>query len=250
MVRIFGLAIACCMALTPSAEGAPRSKGSSPERAQSARQRSPEQDEFRSCDVAVRDFVQGRKEATALPVKDVEVDGLRMTLNFVHPYGKSGDTPPNLAFTRGESIEERRRALNETKERIRTLVDAAKSGNLWYVIVLSRNNADDARRGTVSVPSDDVPPSASAVVMASIESKCITVSEYKAIAVGSLSDDLRRLLGERSPESPPTTGSVPPPGPARESSAPISSACPDPSGCPGDNQARIQAPSGPSPPDR
>jgi hypothetical protein len=245
MVRMFGLAIACCMALAPVAEGAPRGKGSSPERAQSARQRPPEQDEFRSCDVAVRDFVQGRKEATALPVKDVEVDGLRMTLNFVHPYGKSGDTPPNLAFTRGESIEERRKALNETKERIRTLVDAAKSGNLWYVIALSRDKADDARRSAVSAPSDGVPPSASAVVMASIESKCITVSEYKVVDIGSLSDDLRRLLGEQGLEPPPVTGSLPVPGPARESSAPISSVCPDPSGCPEDNQARIQAPSGP-----
>ena len=55
-----------------------------------------EQDEFRSCDVAVRDFVQGQREATALPVKEVKVDGLRMTLNFVHPYGESGDTPPIL----------------------------------------------------------------------------------------------------------------------------------------------------------
>jgi len=48
------------------------------------------QDEYKSCDVAVRDFVQGRKEATALPVKEVKVDGLRMTLNFIHSYGESG----------------------------------------------------------------------------------------------------------------------------------------------------------------
>jgi len=206
------------MALVPGAEAAPRSKGSAPVRAQPARQAPAEQDEFRSCDVAVRDFVQGRKEATALPVKDVEVDGLRMTLNFVHPYGKSGDTPPNLAFTRGESIEERRRALNETKDRIRTLVDAAKSGNLWYVIALSRDNADDARHSPMTVPPSDHHRTASAVVMASIESKCITVSEYKAIALNSLSDDLRTLLGDPSP-APPMANSAPQAGSAPESRA-------------------------------
>src|ERR687897_3251080 len=140
MPRTFAFALACFIALPIAAESAPRKQRPAPERA-SSNQPAQEQDEFRSCDVAVRDFVQGQKEATALPVKEVKVDGLRMTLNFVHPYGKSGDTPPNLAFTRGESIEERRRALNETKERIRTLVDAAKSGNLWYVIALSRDNA-------------------------------------------------------------------------------------------------------------
>jgi len=48
--------------------------------------------------VAVRDYVAGRKEAKALPVKEVRVDGLRMTLNFIHPYGESGDTPPNLSY--------------------------------------------------------------------------------------------------------------------------------------------------------
>ena len=71
-----------------------------------------DQDEFRFCDVAVREFIQGRKEATALPVKEVKVDVLRMTLNFVHPYGESGETAPNLGFTRAESVEERRKALN------------------------------------------------------------------------------------------------------------------------------------------
>jgi hypothetical protein len=158
----------------------------------------------------VRDFVQGRKEATALPVKDVEVDGLRMTLNFVHPYGKSGDTPPNLAFTRGESVEERRRALNETKQRIRTLVEAAKSGNVWYVIALSKDNVDgpDARRSSTSIQPEDGRPSASAVVMASIENKCISVSDYKTIALDSLSEELRRLLGGQAPEPLPPAGAV------------------------------------------
>jgi len=84
--------------------------------------------------------VQGRKDATALPVKEVKVDGLRMRLNFVHPYGESGDTPPNLSFTRGESIEERRKALNEAKLRINALAEAAKTGSVWYVIALRNDN--------------------------------------------------------------------------------------------------------------
>ena len=112
MERIALLAVAFAVAFSAGAEGAPSRK-----RSTSAQERtSPpqvEQDEFRACDVAVREFVQGRKEAAALPVKDVKVDGLRMTLNFVHPYGESGETPPNLGFMRGESIEERRKTLNE-----------------------------------------------------------------------------------------------------------------------------------------
>jgi hypothetical protein len=198
------------MALMSGAEGAPRSKRPTPERAQPS-QPAQEQDEFRSCDVAVRDFVQGRKEATALPVKDIEVDGLRMTLNFVHPYGQSGDTPPNLAFTRGESIEERRKNLNETKQRIRTLVEAAKTGNVWYVIVLNKDNPDaaDARRSPASLQPADNHPSAAAVVMASIESKCITVAEYKTVSLDSLSEDLQRLLGKQVPQSSSADNSAP-----------------------------------------
>jgi len=211
MVRGFILAVACIAILPLGVEAATRTKRPAPERAQPSPS-ALSQDEFRSCDVAVRDFVQGRKEATALPVKDVEVDALRMTLNFVHPYGKSGDTPPNLSFTRGESIEERRKALNETKQRIRTLVEAAKSGNVWYVIALSRETMDgsDGRR-PVNVQPDEGIPSASAVVMASIESKCITVSDYKAIPLTSLSEDLRRMLGDRSLGPPPVADSTPPP---------------------------------------
>src|ERR671912_1758285 len=125
MLRTFAFALACFIALPITAESAPRKQRPAPERA-SSNQPAQEQDEFRSCDVAVRDFVQGQKEATALPVKEVKVDGLRMTLNFVQPYGESGDTPPNLAFTPGESVEERRKALNEAKQRIRTLTEAAK----------------------------------------------------------------------------------------------------------------------------
>src|ERR687894_2051257 len=141
MPRTFALALACLIALPITAESAPRKQRPAPERA-SPNQPTQDQDEFRSCDVAVRDFVQGQKEATALPVKEVKVDGLRMTLNFVHPYGESGDTPPNLAFTRGESIEERRKALNEAKQKARMLTEAARTGNVWYVITLNKDNPD------------------------------------------------------------------------------------------------------------
>src|SRR5215213_2117026 len=141
MPRTFAFALACFIALPIAAESAPRKQRPAPERALH-NQPPQEQDEFRSCDVAVRDFVQGQKEATALPVKEVKVDGLRMTLNFVHPYGESGDTPPNLAFTRGESVEERRKALNEAKQRINALAEAAKTGNVWYVVALRKDNLD------------------------------------------------------------------------------------------------------------
>lgn len=212
MVRIFPLTIACIVALASGAEGAPRSKRPSQERAQPS-QATQEQDEFRSCDVAVRDFVQGRREATALPVKDVEVDGLRMTLNFVHPYGQSGDTPPNLAFTRGESIDERRRNLNETKQRIRTLVEATKTGNVWYVVALNKDSPDgeDVRRSPVNTQPGEDRPSASAVVMASIEGKCITVADYRTIPLTNLGEELRRILGDRSLGPPPVADSTPPP---------------------------------------
>jgi hypothetical protein len=200
MMRVFVLATACAMVLTAGTEAAPRSKRNAPERAAPS-QPAAQQDEFRSCDVAVRDFVQGRKEATALPVKEIKVDGLRMTLNFVHPYGESGDTPPNLAFTRGESVEERRKALNETKQRINTLVEAAKSGNVWYVVSLHKDNPDmlDARRSPTSVQPEDNRPTASAIVLASIEDRCITVSEFKTIPLESVSEDLRTQLGEKPP---------------------------------------------------
>ena len=204
MLRTFAFALACFIALPIAAESAPRKQRPAPERA-SSNQPAQEQDEFRSCDVAIRDFVQGQKEATALPVKEVKVDGLRMTLNFIHPYGESGDTPPNLAFTRGETVEERRSALNEVKQRIRTLAEAVKSGAVWYVIALRKGNA-------ASVPPDESSPFASAVVMASIENRCITVSQYDTIALNSLSDELRRLLGERGREASPADNStIPPP---------------------------------------
>lgn len=200
MMRVFVLATACAMVLTAGAEAAPRSKRNAPERAAPS-QPAAQQDEFRACDVAVRDFVQGRREATALPVKEIKVDSLRMTLNFVHPYGESGDTPPNLAFTRGESVEERRKALNETKQRINTLVEAAKSGNVWYVVSLRRDNPDmlDARRSPASVQPEDNRPTASAVVLASIEDRCITVSEFKTVPLESVSEELRTQLGEKPP---------------------------------------------------
>jgi len=159
------------------------------------------QDEYKSCDVAVRDFVQGRKEATALPVKEVRVDGLRMRLNFVHQYGESADTPPNLSFTRGESVDERRKALNETKQRINALADAAKNGNVWFVIALRKDSSEptDGRRSPSYVPQDENRSSASAVVFENIENKCITVAEFQNIPPDRISEGLRGLLGDASP---------------------------------------------------
>jgi hypothetical protein len=164
-----------------------------------------EPDEFRSCDVAVRDYIQGRKEAAALLVKEVKADGLRMTLNFVHPYGESGDTAPNLAFTRGESIEERRKALNEIKQRVRALAEAAKTGNVWYVIALGNDALDG--RGPASVQQENR-STASAMVMANFDDRCITVYEYKAISLDSLSHELRGMLGVKGREPPPSEGSA------------------------------------------
>src|SRR5215213_9403159 len=170
MPRTFAFALACFIALPIAAESAPRKQRPAPERA-SPNQPAQEQDEFRSCDVAVRDFVQGQKEATALPVKEVKVDRLRMTLNFVHPYGESGDTPPNLAFTRGESVEERRKALNEAKQRVRMLVEAAQTGNVWYAIALNKDEPGnpDLKRSPAGPQVDN---SATAAVFANIENRC------------------------------------------------------------------------------
>src|SRR5215213_3010021 len=147
MFRVLALAIICGLVLTTGAEASHRKRAASQVKQTSPNQPVQVQDEYKSCDVAVRDFVQGRKEATALPVKEVKVDGLRMTLDFIHSYGESGDTPPNLSFTRGESVEERRKALSEAKQRINAIVEAAKTGNVWYVIVLRKDNLDlpDAR---------------------------------------------------------------------------------------------------------
>src|SRR5215208_3733072 len=148
MPRVLALAIACAIGLTTAAESRPRKRTASQPERTIPKPPAQIQDEYKSCDVAVRDYVAGRKEATALPVKEVKVDGLRMTLNFIHPFGESGHTPPNLSFTRGESVEERRKALNEAKQRINAIVEAAKTGNVWYVIVLRKENLDmpDARR--------------------------------------------------------------------------------------------------------
>src|SRR5829696_573372 len=196
MVRILILAVAFALPASAGAEGAPSRKRSS-----SAQERTPQpqaaqqRDEFQSCDVAVREFVQGRKEAAALPVKEVKADGLRMTLNFVHPYGESGDTPPNLAFTRGESIEERRKALNEAKQKARMLAEAAKTGSVWYVVVLKKEGVlGDERRTPAAVQAEEGHQfSADAVVMASIEGRCITVSQYESIPLANLSGELRQL---------------------------------------------------------
>ena len=206
MTRLFILTIACVIALSAGAEGASRRKrpAPSPQRALPNRP-VQEPDEFRSCDVAVRDYIQGRKEAAALLVKEVKADGLRMTLSFVHPYGESGDTAPNLAFTRGESIEERRKALNEVKQRVRALAEAAKTGNVWYVIALGNDALDG--RGPASVQQENR-STASAMVMANIDDRCISVYEYKAVSLDSLSDELRGLLGVKGREPPSTEGSA------------------------------------------
>jgi hypothetical protein len=132
----------------------------------------------------------------------VKVDGLRMRLNFVHPYGESGDTPPNLSFTRGESIEERRKALNEAKLRINALVEAAKAGHVWYVIALRKDNPElpDARRIPSSVQADENRSSPSAVVFASLDNRCTTVAEFQNTPPDRVSGELRTLLGERDRE--------------------------------------------------
>jgi len=134
-------------------------------------------------------------------------------LNFVHPCGESGDTPPNLAFTRGESTEERPKALNKAKQKARMLTEAAKTGSVWYVIVLKKegSQADDSR-SPASIQAGEFQPSADAVVMASIEGRCITVSQYEAIPLSNVTSELRQLLGQRDQEaSPPGSSSQPPP---------------------------------------
>jgi hypothetical protein len=204
MPRVLAFALACAIGFTTGVDARPRRRAA-PEPQRSLQDRPARvQDEYKSCDVAVRDFVQGRKEATALPVKEVKVDGLRMRLNFVHQYGESGDTPPNLAFTRGESVEDRRKALNEAKQRINSLADAARAGNVWYVIALRKDNSvPDARRSAPNAQLDEN-RSPSAVVFASIDNKCITVSEFQNIPPDRVSDALRKLLGEKDREASPS----------------------------------------------
>jgi hypothetical protein len=194
------LALIIVLALSATVEGATRRKRTEPR--PEPKQVVQEQDEYRSCDVAVREFVRGRKEAAALPVKEVKADGLRMTLNFVHPHGESGDTPPNLGFTRGESIEERRKALNEAKQRVRMLAEAARTGNVWYVIAIGDDIPDgpEARRSPASLQPDGSPSSASAVVFANIDNRCVSVHEYRSISLDGLSPELRTLLVEKGRE--------------------------------------------------
>jgi hypothetical protein len=203
MNRGHALTLVGLLALTAVAESAPRRKRDTPR--QDPRPAVQDQDEYRSCDVAVREFVHGRKEAAAFPVQAVKADALRMTLNFVHPFGESGETPPNLSFTRGESVEERRRALKETKQRAQVLADAAKTGNVWYVIAVNNEGLDSAsaRRSPASMQADDSRPSASASVFANLENRCISVYEFKTIPLDTLSQELRTLLGQTD-RSPPT----------------------------------------------
>jgi hypothetical protein len=136
-----------------------------------------------------------------------------MTLNFIHPYGESGDTPPNLAFTRGESIEERRKALSEAKQTAQMLTQAAKAGFVWYVIVLRKEGApnEERRSPTSAQTPEGRPASADAVVMASIEGRCMMVSRYEAIPLSSLSEELRQVLGQRGLEASPTEALPQPP---------------------------------------
>jgi hypothetical protein len=214
MVRTILLVVVGALAFSAGAEGALSRKRNVPaQEPTSPPQAALDQDEFRSCDVAVREFVQGRKEAAALPVQEVKVNELRMTLNFIHPYGESGDTPPNLAFTRGESIEERRKALNDAKQKAQMLAQAAKTGSVWYVVVWKKEGAPgDERRSPTIAQAGEGHQSADAVVMASIEGRCITVSQYEAIPMSSLSGELRQLLGQRDQEaSPAETSPQPPP---------------------------------------
>src|SRR5829696_5755648 len=142
MLRVLAFAIVCAVGLTTGAESSPRKRTAAQPERTTPKQPVQIQDEYKSCDVAVRDYVAGRKEAKALPVKEVRVDGLRMTLNLIHPYGESGDTPPNLSLLRGESVEERRKALNEAKQRVSALAEAAKTGNVWYVIALRKDGTE------------------------------------------------------------------------------------------------------------
>jgi len=213
MGRVLSFALACLIAATAVAEGAPRRKRAAPR--PEPKSVAQQEDEYRSCDVAVRDFVQGRKEAAALPVREVKADGLRMTLNFVHTHGESDDTPPNLAFTRGESIEDRRKALNEAKQRVRVLVEAARTGNVWYVVAVNKEEAGDAmaRRSSVSAQPDGKAASATAAVFAHVENRCIAVYEFGSVAVDALSPELRALLGApgATPPQADNPGMAPPP---------------------------------------
>src|SRR5215218_5021567 len=214
MLRVLAFSIVCAVGLTTGAESSPRKRTAAQPERTTPKQPVQIQDEYKSCDVHVRDFVQGRKDATALPVKEVKVDGLRMRLNFVHPYGESGDTPPNLSFTRGESIEERRKALNEAKQRINALAEAAKAGSVWYVIALRNNNTDASNigRSLSNVQGDESHSLASAAVFASLDNKCITVSEFPNLTPDRVSVELRKLLGEKDREAsssePSVTGSI------------------------------------------
>ena len=187
MMQILPLAIAFALAVSAGAEGAtPRKRGAAAQERTPPPQAAPERAHL----------------GLAGPVR---VDSLRMTLNFVHPYGESGDTPPNLAFTRGESIEERRKALSEAKQRARMLAEAAKAGFVWYVIVLRKEGSpSEERRSPASAQTTEGrPSSADAMVMASIEGRCITVSQYEAIPISSLSEELRQVLGQRGLEAAP-----------------------------------------------
>jgi hypothetical protein len=136
-----------------------------------------------------------------------------MTLNFIHPHGESGETPPNLGFTRGESIEERRKALNEAKQRVRMLTEAARTGNVWYVIAIGREGAagGEVKRSAAGDQPDDGRLAAAAAVFADIENRCVTVHEFRSVPLEGLNEELRVLLGQAGPASPPERSAAVPP---------------------------------------
>jgi hypothetical protein len=61
--------------------------------------------------------------------------------------------------------------LNEAKQRVRVLVEAARTGNVWYVIALNKEDPDrvEARRNPTSVQPEENRASATAAVFAHIE---------------------------------------------------------------------------------
>ena len=103
--------------------------------------------------------------------------------------------------------------MNEAKQKARMLAEAAKTGSVWYVVVLKKEGGPgDERRSPVGAQVGESHQwSADAVVMASIENRCIIVSQYEAIPLASLSGELRLLLGQRGQEALPAESPPQPP---------------------------------------
>jgi hypothetical protein len=89
------------------------------------------------------------------------------------------------------------------------LSEAAKTGNIWYVVAINNDNPEgpEARRGPVNAQPDAHTPTASATVFANIEGRCVSIQEYRSIPLDTLSKDLRAVLGEK--EKQPTQASDP-----------------------------------------